>query len=107
MSLRNAPLLAERGIDISHETVPFWWVSFGRMCSPRRSARGVSCTCAPLLRGRQSRPRTPRVTDAKDLSFELLPVALDQFGLLGLTLFRDYRNEIEQGCWKPRAFHRG
>ena len=31
LSLRNVEdLLAERGIDISHETVRFWWNRFGR-----------------------------------------------------------------------------
>jgi putative transposase len=30
LSLRNVEdLLAERGIDISHETVRFWWNRFG------------------------------------------------------------------------------
>jgi hypothetical protein len=33
LSLRNVEdLLAERGIDISHETVWFWWNRFGRRC---------------------------------------------------------------------------
>ena len=32
LSLRNVEdLLAERGIDISHETVRFWWNQFGPM----------------------------------------------------------------------------
>jgi putative transposase len=32
LSLRNVEdLLAERGIDISHETVRFWWYRFGSM----------------------------------------------------------------------------
>ena len=32
LSLRNVEdLLAERGIDISHETVRFWWNRFGRV----------------------------------------------------------------------------
>jgi putative transposase len=32
LSLRNVEdLLAERGIDISHETVRFWWTRFGPM----------------------------------------------------------------------------
>jgi putative transposase len=32
LSLRNVDdLLAERGIDISHETVRFWWNRFGPM----------------------------------------------------------------------------
>ena len=26
---RNGPLLHERGVDISHETVRFWWHRFG------------------------------------------------------------------------------
>ncbi len=39
LSLRNVEdLLAERGIDISHETIRFWWNRFGR-CSRRRSER--------------------------------------------------------------------
>ena len=33
LSLRNVEdLLAERGIDICHETVRFWWNRFGRHC---------------------------------------------------------------------------
>jgi putative transposase len=32
LSLRNVEdLLAERGIDVSRETVPFWWNPFGPM----------------------------------------------------------------------------
>jgi putative transposase len=32
LSLRNVEdLLAERGVDISHETVRFWWNRFGPM----------------------------------------------------------------------------
>jgi len=34
LSLRNVEdLLAERGIDICHETVRFWWNRFGPMCA--------------------------------------------------------------------------
>ena len=34
LSLRNvADLLHERGIDISHETVRFWWNRFGPICA--------------------------------------------------------------------------
>jgi hypothetical protein len=48
LSLRNVEdLLAERGIDISHETVRFWWNQFGR-CSPPRSVSDASRTCAPI-----------------------------------------------------------
>lgn len=33
LSLRNVEdLLFERGIDICHETVRFWWNRFGPMC---------------------------------------------------------------------------
>jgi putative transposase len=36
LSLRNVEdLLAERGIDISHETVRFWWNRFGPMFAGR------------------------------------------------------------------------
>ena len=32
LSLRNVEdLLHERGVDVSHETVRFWWNRFGRM----------------------------------------------------------------------------
>jgi len=32
LSLRNVEnLLAERGIDVCHETVPVWWNRFGPM----------------------------------------------------------------------------
>jgi transposase-like protein len=33
-------LLAERGINISYETIRFWWVGLAR-CLPLRSARGA------------------------------------------------------------------
>src|ERR1700756_5450497 len=46
LSLRNVEdLLAERGIDISHETVRFWWNRFGPMFVAeirRDSSRGRS-----------------------------------------------------------------
>jgi putative transposase len=38
LSLRNVEdLLAERGIDISHETVRFWWNRFGPMFAAENS----------------------------------------------------------------------
>jgi transposase-like protein len=44
LSLRQVEdLLFERGIDICHETVRFWWNGSVR-CSPRRSARGAFTT---------------------------------------------------------------
>ncbi len=51
LSLRNVDdLLAERGIDISHETVRFWWNRLAG-CSPPRSARDERRTCAAILSG--------------------------------------------------------
>jgi transposase-like protein len=48
LSLRNVEdLLAERGIDISHETVRFWWNRFGR-CSPLRFVSDASRKCAAI-----------------------------------------------------------
>ena len=44
LSLRNVEdLLAERGIDISHETVRFWWNRFGPMFAAeiRKKAGGA------------------------------------------------------------------
>ena len=43
LSLRNVEdLLAERGIDISHETVRFWWNRFGPMFSAEIRKRRVA-----------------------------------------------------------------
>ena len=51
LSLRNIEdLLAERGIDISHETVRFWWNRFGPDSLPR-SERGAWRTCDLILNG--------------------------------------------------------
>jgi putative transposase len=42
LSLTNVEdLLHERGTDICHETVRFWWRRFGR-CSPPRSGSAAS-----------------------------------------------------------------
>src|SRR6056297_1658233 len=42
LSLRNVEdLLHERGIDISHETVRFWWLRFGRMFAAEIRKRRV------------------------------------------------------------------
>jgi putative transposase len=42
LSLRNVEdLLAERGIDISHETVRFWWNRFGPMFAAEIGKRRV------------------------------------------------------------------
>ena len=51
LSLRNVEdLLAERGIDISHETVRFWWNRFGPMFAAEIRKRRVA-TCAAILSG--------------------------------------------------------
>jgi putative transposase len=51
LSLRNVDdLLAERGIDISHETVRFWWNRFGPMFLPRSERSGLR-TRATILSG--------------------------------------------------------
>ena len=51
LSLRNVEdLLAERGIDISHETVRFWWNRFGPMFAAK-IRRGKWRTCAAILSG--------------------------------------------------------
>ena len=43
LSLRNLEdLLHERGIDISHETVRFWWNRFGPMFAAETRRSGVS-----------------------------------------------------------------
>ena len=49
LSLRNVEdLLAERGIDISHETVRFWWNRFGPMFAAEIRKR-VSAVLTHLL----------------------------------------------------------
>jgi transposase-like protein len=51
VSLRNVEdLLAERGIDISHETVRFWWNGSAR-CSQQKSGKRGSRVCAAILSG--------------------------------------------------------
>ena len=51
MSLRNVEdLLAERGIDISHETVRFWWNRFGPMFAAEIT-RDASRTWAAIRNG--------------------------------------------------------
>ena len=51
LSLRNVEdLLAERGIDVSHETVRFWWNRFGPMFAAEIRKRRAR-TCAAFLIG--------------------------------------------------------
>jgi putative transposase len=46
LSLRNVEdLLAERGIDISYETVRFWWNRFGPMFAAEIRKRRVTQMC--------------------------------------------------------------
>jgi hypothetical protein len=54
LSLRNVEdLLAERGIDICHETVRFWWNRFGPMFAAEIRRKRVGCVF------RRSRPLIP------------------------------------------------
>ena len=58
LALRNVEdLLAERGIDISHETVRFWWNQFGPMFAAeiRKRARRAHArlSAVPLALGRE------------------------------------------------------
>jgi putative transposase len=49
LSLRNVEdLFAERGIDISHETVRFWWNRFGPMFAGEIRKRRVAQMCSRL-----------------------------------------------------------
>ena len=51
LSLRNVEdLLHERGIDLSHESVRFWWNGLGR-CSRRKSGNAVPTGCVPGTSG--------------------------------------------------------
>jgi len=51
LSLRNVEdLLAERGIDVSYETVRYWWNRFVR-CSPPGSAGSELTACGPTPTG--------------------------------------------------------
>src|SRR5215469_523277 len=52
LSLRNVEdLLAERGIDVSHETVRFWWNRFGPMFAAEiRKRRAAQMRCFPQWR---------------------------------------------------------
>ena len=41
LSLRNVEdLLHERGVEVSHETVRYWWNRFGPMLRPRSGSAG-------------------------------------------------------------------
>jgi hypothetical protein len=70
LSLRNVEdLLAERGIDISHETVRFWWNRFGSMFAAEIRKRRVAhmrgyrcCSDKPSRRPLFGRLRVPAVT---------------------------------------------
>jgi hypothetical protein len=57
LSLRNVDLLAERGIDISHETRGFWWNRFGPMFAAEADLRGF-----PQWRSAQSTLRSTAIS---------------------------------------------
>jgi putative transposase len=51
LSLRNVEdMLHERGIEISHESVRFWWNRFGPIFAPR-SADAASRACGRSITG--------------------------------------------------------
>ena len=50
LSLRNVEhLLHERGIEVSHETVRFWWQRFGPMFAAEIRQRQVNGSCQGQL----------------------------------------------------------
>ena len=53
-------LLHERGIEISHETVRFWWIRFGPMFA-------AEIRCDPLLRPKPLQSRASSVLATLDL----------------------------------------
>ncbi len=58
LSLRNVEdLLQERGIDISHETVRYWWNRFVH-CSPATSADSGQAACAAIANGSDTSTRS-------------------------------------------------
>jgi putative transposase len=59
LSLRNVEdLLAERGIDISHETVRFWWNRFGPIFAAEIAKKRV-LHMRGFVQWQQNRPRRP------------------------------------------------
>ena len=71
LSVRNVEdLLAERGIDISHETVRFWW-NRTVQCSPLRSGRSGSCRCSAIRVGAGTWMRVCREGFRNDVVAEL------------------------------------
>jgi hypothetical protein len=60
LSLPNVEdLLADRGIDISHETVRFWWNRFGPMFAAeiRKKVNGKLCYPSKVGQGGTKAPR--------------------------------------------------
>ncbi len=56
LSLRNVEdLLAERGIDICHETVRLWWNRFGPMFAAEIRRKRVDGSVSPNCRRRPQR----------------------------------------------------
>lgn len=66
LSLRNVEdLLHERGIDISHETVRYWWNKFGPLfaCAMPRAAAAAAFRSRQISVGRRSAPAIHPATD--------------------------------------------
>ena len=56
LSLRNVEgLLHERGIDVSHETIRFWWIGLGRCLRPRSGGGFSSYVSFPDGNGMSTR----------------------------------------------------
>jgi hypothetical protein len=84
LSLRNVEdLLAERGIDISHETVRFWWNRFGPMFAAEIRKRRVAHRRMSATRSPQVVP-SPQVLDLgrRERPHLLAPQHEEEFGSL-------------------------
>ena len=63
LSLRNAEdLLHERGVDVSHETVRFWWQRFGPMFASEIRKRRIQGMKSSRWRLHQADPHLSGIT---------------------------------------------
>ena len=101
LSLRSVEdLLAERGIDISHETVRFWWNRFGPMFAAEIRKRRVAQSQAliPSIHHR-NRPHYP----VFDQTGELVNPAVAPTQMLSATVAEAQGPRASR---KPRVFER-
>ena len=82
LSLRNVEdLLHGRGIDVSHETIRFWWNRFGPMFASEIRRRR-SCVCPGVfsilhfVSSERARLLSPRSTPSRRASLQVGPVYL-------------------------------